>query len=122
MAPLTRSRAREDGVPTALMTDCYEQAGFDIGNNGYDRRLALQARRQNLLDLVSFGRLYIANPDLVERLRTHAALSEADPTTFFVGGCRGYTDFPSLDAQPGGTGASLAMKVQPAMRCREIPG
>ena len=39
-----------------------------IANNGYDRELALKARRHNLADLISFGRLFIANPDLVELL------------------------------------------------------
>ena len=64
-----------------------------IGNNGYDRQLVLQARQHRLLDLVSFGRLYISNPDLVERLRTDAVLTEPDPKTFFSGGARGYTDY-----------------------------
>ena len=46
-----------------------------IANNGYDLELVLEARRRNLADLVAFGRLYIANPDLVERLRIGARLN-----------------------------------------------
>ena len=67
-----------------------------IANNGYDLELALEARHRNLADLIAFGRLYIANPDLVERLRTGARLNVPDPTTFFGGGMKGYIDYPAL--------------------------
>ena len=70
--------------------------GLYIANNGYDRALALEARRCNLADLVSFGRLYIANPDLVERLRIGASLNVPDRATFFGGDAAGYTDYPAL--------------------------
>lgn len=46
-------------------------------------------------DLVSFGRAFIANPDLVDRLRLGLPLAEADPATFYGGGAEGYTDFPA---------------------------
>jgi len=72
--------------------------GLYMANNGYDLRLALEARRRNLADLISFGRLYIANPDLVERLRTGARLNVPDRATFFGGGAAGYTDYPALSA------------------------
>ena len=67
-----------------------------IANNGYDLQLALDARRRDRADLVAFGRLFIANPDLVERLRLGAPLNAADRTTFFGGGAAGYTDYPFL--------------------------
>lgn len=70
--------------------------GLYIANNGYDLALALKARRCNLADLVSFGRLYIANPDLVERLRIGASLNVPDRATFFGGDAAGYTDYPVL--------------------------
>jgi len=70
--------------------------GLYMANNGYDLTLALGARRRNLADLVSFGRLYIANPDLVERLRIGARLNVPDRATFFGGGAAGYTDYPAL--------------------------
>ena len=47
-------------------------------------------------DLVAFGRAFIANPDLVERLRTGAELNEPDPSTFYGGDEKGYTDYPAL--------------------------
>jgi N-ethylmaleimide reductase len=77
--------------------------GLYIANNGYDRRLALEARRRDLADLVAFGRLYIANPDLVERLRIGARLNVPDRATFFGGGPAGYTDYPALTAAERGT-------------------
>lgn len=70
--------------------------GLYMANNGYDLELALNARRCDLADLVSFGRLYIANPDLVERLRIGARLNVPDRMTFFGGGAAGYTDYPAL--------------------------
>ena len=70
--------------------------GLYIANNGYDLELALEVRHRNLADLVAFGRLFIANPDLVERLRIGAELNVPDPATFFGGGTEGYTDYPAL--------------------------
>ena len=70
--------------------------GLYIANNGYNLRLALEARSRNLADLICFGRLYIANPDLVERLRIGARLNVPDRATFFGGGAAGYTDYPDL--------------------------
>jgi N-ethylmaleimide reductase len=67
-----------------------------IANNGYDLGLAIEARHRNLADLIAFGRLYIANPDLVERLRIGARLNVPDRATFFGGGAAGYTDYPVL--------------------------
>lgn len=70
--------------------------GAYIANNGYDLELALKARRENLADLICFGRLYLANPDLVERLRAGASLNEAPKETWYGGGAEGYTDYPTL--------------------------
>ena len=49
------------------------------------------------LPTVAFGRAFVANPDLVERLEAGAALAEADPATLHGGGEQGYTDYPALD-------------------------
>ena len=71
--------------------------GLYIANSGYDLELALKARRENLADLVAFGRPFISNPDLVERLKTGAPLTDPDFTTFYAGGgAKGYTDYPTL--------------------------
>ena len=71
--------------------------GCYMANNGYDLNLALEARRRGWADLIAFGRAFIANPDLVERLRRGAPLNEPDRQTFFGGGAPGYTDYPTLD-------------------------
>ena len=64
-------------------------------NNGYDKALAVQAVEGGA-DLVAFGKPFIANPDLVRRLREDAPLNKPDPTTFYGGGAKGYTDYPTL--------------------------
>lgn len=51
--------------------------GLYIANNGYDRALAMEARQRNRADLVAFGRLYIANPDIVERMRIRFERSQS---------------------------------------------
>lgn len=70
--------------------------GLYMANNGYDRAMAIETCRRGEADLISFGRLYIANPDLVERLRLSAPLNVPDRNTFFGGGAHGYTDYPAL--------------------------
>ncbi|RYY63193.1 MAG: alkene reductase, partial [Comamonadaceae bacterium] len=85
----------------AALRKAYRDAGGKgawMVNNGYDRALADQALA-NGADLVAFGRPYIANPDLVERLRTGAPLNPADKATFYGGGAKGYTDYPALARQ-----------------------
>ena len=47
-------------------------------------------------DLVSFAKLYIANPDLLERFKQNASLNDPDPNTFYTLGERGYTDSPCI--------------------------
>ena len=66
-------------------------------NNGYDRQMAIDAVASGRADLVSFGRLFIANPDLVARLRDNAPLNPMmPPSTLYGGGAHGYTDYPTL--------------------------
>jgi len=66
-------------------------------NNGYTKELADEAIASGYADLVCFGRPFIANPDLVERLRTGAPLNELDQKTLYGGGAEGYTDYPALE-------------------------
>lgn len=67
-----------------------------IGNNGYSVDLAAVQLAEAKADLFAFGRPFIANPDLVERLKTGAALNPLDATTLYGGGAKGYTDYPTL--------------------------
>ncbi len=64
-------------------------------NNGYDRALA-EASVAAGADLVAFGKLFIANPDLPRRLRDGALLNSPDRSTFYGGTEKGYTDYPAL--------------------------
>ena len=72
--------------------------GAYIANNGYDREMAIEAVREGRADLVAFGRWFISNPDLVERLKRGAELNPFDRATFYGGGEHGYTDYPALEA------------------------
>jgi N-ethylmaleimide reductase len=69
-----------------------------IANNGYDFELASKQLAANAADLIAFGKPFISNPDLVERLKKGAPLNEWDKATFYGGGAKGYTDYPALQA------------------------
>lgn len=69
--------------------------GIYMANNGYDQDLAANAVDDGNVDLVAFGRPFIANPDLVERLAQSTRLNDIDPTTLYGGGAEGYTDYPT---------------------------
>lgn len=70
--------------------------GTYIANNGYDLELATARLNEGKADLFAFGRAFIGNPDLVERLKSGAPLATADPATFYGGGAAGYIDYPAL--------------------------
>ena len=70
--------------------------GVIVGAGGYTAEKAETLIEQGLIDAVAFGRSYIANPDLVERLKKNAELNEPQPETFYGGGAKGYTDYPVL--------------------------
>src|SRR5690606_891023 len=73
-------------------------AGPVIANDGHDQQSAKQLLESGLADAVAFGRAYIANPDLVRRLRENEPLNAWDPSTFYAEGPKGYTDYPCLSA------------------------
>jgi N-ethylmaleimide reductase len=64
-------------------------------NDGYDRALAEAAVTEGRADLVSFGKPFLANPDLPERFAEGAPLNVPEPSTFYGGDERGYTDYPT---------------------------
>ncbi len=70
--------------------------GNYLANCKYDLARAQQAIQSGAVDMVAFGTLYIANPDLVERFRSGVALNTPDPDTFYGGDEHGYTDYPFL--------------------------
>jgi N-ethylmaleimide reductase len=68
-------------------------------NSDYDGPSARARLAEGISDAISFGRPFIANPDLVDRLRICAPLSSGDPETFYSGGAAGYVDYPTLDEE-----------------------
>lgn len=70
--------------------------GILILAGGFTAETAANAIREGAADAIAFGRQFIANPDLPERLRTGAALNPYHRKTFYGGGAAGYTDYPSL--------------------------
>jgi len=77
------------------------RAGFDglfILSGGFDHVSAEQALLDKRGDLIAFGRPFLANPDLVARMRQDAPLNTPDMATFYVPGAKGYTDYPAMGA------------------------
>lgn len=70
--------------------------GTYILSGGYDKARAEGDLQEGKGELVAFGRPFISNPDLVERLKNDAAFNELDTTTFYTPGEKGYTDYPVL--------------------------
>jgi len=71
--------------------------GILMSNGDYNRGDAIKLVESGQADMVSFARLFLANPDLPERLEQNRELNEPNPDTFYGGGAEGYTDYPFLD-------------------------
>jgi 2,4-dienoyl-CoA reductase-like NADH-dependent reductase (Old Yellow Enzyme family) len=71
--------------------------GVYIANEGFTRESADQALADGWADAVAFGKAFIANPDLPERLRIGAPLNAPVPETFYGRGPEGYVDYPALE-------------------------
>lgn len=67
-----------------------------LANNSYDKGLASTQLAEGKADLFAFGRPFVANPDLVERIKADAPLAALNPATLFGGGAAGYIDYPTL--------------------------
>ena len=70
--------------------------GTLILNGGYDAARAEADLAAGLADLVAFGRPFVSNPDLPERLRTGAPIADLDAATLYTPGAVGFTDYPRL--------------------------
>jgi N-ethylmaleimide reductase len=87
-------------TPVAALQDTvgYFRARFQgplIANLGFDKASANNVINNGQADLVSFGKPFIGNPDLVRRLREDLPLNESIPETYYQGGAEGYVDYPS---------------------------
>ncbi|NIJ50193.1 alkene reductase [Rhizomicrobium electricum] len=95
LAFLCAREARKDDSIGPRLKD--EFGGVYIVNEGFDKASAERALKDGIADAVAFGKLIIANPDLVERFRTGAPLNEWNAATFYAPGAEGYTDYPALE-------------------------
>lgn len=89
--------------PKTLAAIREEFAGPLIRNGGYDLARAEQTLSDGQAELISFGRPFIANPDLVARFKAQVKLAEPDPSTFYTPGARGYVDYgadPRIGSEP----------------------
>jgi N-ethylmaleimide reductase len=92
------TQGARDNIPFDFVELRKTFGGPYIANNGYTRDMAIEAVSSGKVDMVAFGRPFISNPDLVERLRIGAPLAEGDRKTYYGGGAPGYTDYPTLSA------------------------
>lgn len=83
-----------DAFETRSLRPHFDNALVACGD--YDRERAIKVLDAGDVDLVAFGRLYIANPDLPERLRRGGPYNQPDPSSFYGGDETGYTDYPTL--------------------------
>lgn len=90
------------------------EEGAWIVNNGYTRSMAMSAVASGAADMVAFGRPFISNPDLVDRLRLDKPLAVPNAATLYGGGAAGYTDYPALPASDPRSAASEKPRVLPA--------
>lgn len=84
-------------VPAALkkgLRDAFD--GPFVLAGGFDAASAEKALAADEADLIAFGRPFLANPDLVKRMQTGAAINAPDMSTFYTPGEKGYTDYPAL--------------------------
>ncbi len=89
------SRSEPEGVDLDALSAQF--SGAYIGNNDYDLEMAIKRRAKGNIDAVAFGRPFISNPDLVERLRYGVELTEAAHDSYYGAGAKGYTDWPRGD-------------------------
>ncbi len=83
-------------IPVGFFRPLYE--GLIMVNGGYNAESAEAVLAKGDADMVSFGRLFIANPDLPARIAANAPLNPLRPEFFYGGGAQGYTDYPALGA------------------------
>jgi N-ethylmaleimide reductase len=95
--PFTDVSAIPDAVQEVAKYFRQIYKGTIMINRGFNKETATKVLNDGDADLVSFGVPFLANPDLVERFRSNAALNVPDQTTFYTPGEKGYTDYPALN-------------------------
>ncbi len=92
----TPADIRHGGKPISITELRPFFRGTVIANGGYTKETGNAAIANGSADLISFGVLFLANPDLPERFRQNVSLNEPDSHTFYGGDEKGYTDYPFL--------------------------
>lgn len=90
-------QTQKEQIPSVLAAFRPHFKGIIIGNNGFNQYTGLAAIQSGLADIVSFGRLYVSNPDLAERIINKQELNGAIDWANIGGyqsGAKGYTDYP----------------------------
>jgi 2,4-dienoyl-CoA reductase-like NADH-dependent reductase (Old Yellow Enzyme family) len=98
LAFLCAREARKDDSIGPRLKEAF--GGVMIANEGFDQASAEQALTDGVADAVAFGKLIIANPDLVARFAAHAPLNPWNVATFYGPDAEGYTDYPVLKGVP----------------------
>lgn len=97
MEPAPESGKSFPGTPYVTPEIRKAYRGNMIVNGGYDLASGIEAVNELDAQAVAYGVPFIANPDLVRRLKMNAPLNAADPSTFYSEGAHGYTDYPVME-------------------------
>jgi 2,4-dienoyl-CoA reductase-like NADH-dependent reductase (Old Yellow Enzyme family) len=98
LAFLCAREYRADGSIGPQLREAF--GGPYVVNEGFTKESAEAALASGTADAVAFGKLYISNPDLVERFAANAPPNEWNAKTFYTPGAVGYTDYPTMEAIP----------------------
>lgn len=102
--PVDNEAYKINGAPVSATKHLKSRfGGTVISAQGYTFESANALLARGEADLVAFGKLFIANPDLPLRFRTGAPLNEPDASTFYGGDERGYIDYPALETEAAAT-------------------
>jgi N-ethylmaleimide reductase len=96
-AQVKAQKGMEGLRPTELCREAFK--GTLISNGEFTRDSGERVIEEGKADLVAYGRLFLANPDLPQRFAEGAELNEPDPATFYGGAAEGYTDYPFMEEQ-----------------------
>ena len=96
-----QGRGRECTRETSSIVTVSAASGLPSVARQFQSLAKLPEGFQGKADLIAFGRKFLANPDLPKRFRQHAVLNVDDPSIYYGGGPKGYTDYPALAQELG---------------------
>jgi N-ethylmaleimide reductase len=101
LATMEKNKQPDERARRMLTLVRTKYRGTLIVAGSFDRDIAEAWLEQGQADLIAFGRKFLANPDLPERFRKRKLLNADDPSTYYGGDAKGYTDYPSLAQERG---------------------